>query len=135
MKQIFERRFLLLIFIVLFIIFFTTFVTGESEIGAWGINKTVGWAWDLTPINLLIFLSTSTIFLLLYSILTLLKYRTNKTLSIIQVILMVTIAIFYKPIGQYILFLLNFLSIIIFISNLIWVIKNRNNIFENKTSL
>lgn len=130
-NQTFQR-----LLIIIFIMFLLAFITSKNDIGTFGINKTVGWAWDLIPLNLAVFVSTSTIFLLMYFVLILLRIQTNRTFSVIQIVLIIAIALlyisiamFYNPMGQFIIFILNLLSIIIFVFNLVWIVRNRKKRF------
>lgn len=97
-------------------------MTSNGDMGTWGINKTVGWAWDLISINLYFFIFSSTLFVFTYLILVLLNYRINKILTSIQFLLMILIMILFMTISPLIILVLNILAIAIFFSNLVWII-------------
>lgn len=76
--------------------------------GITGINKTVGWAWDITSFIIpltLIYLST---YLTLY----LLKVKTNLILSILSIVLLIFCFKFYN-----LIFIFFISSILMFLSN------------------
>jgi hypothetical protein len=103
-------------------------IVQHIETQTWGINKTVGWAWDLTPIGWLVFILSSIAFFFFYLILILLKSKPNKTLSIIQVILIIIVGSLHKELGDGIIFLLNLLVGIIFLINIIVTITRKRKI-------
>ncbi|OXA76280.1 hypothetical protein B0A58_07735 [Flavobacterium branchiophilum NBRC 15030 = ATCC 35035] len=101
-------------FIFLFLISY--FVIGTIIInitGETGINKTVGWAWDLTsfiiPLSLIYFSTYSALFLM--------KIKTNMLFSILSILLLLFSVLFKNYITVF--FLISFL---IFLSNVIFSI-------------
>ncbi|MFA7445103.1 MAG: hypothetical protein WCY89_04090, partial [Flavobacteriaceae bacterium] len=87
-KIIFERGMFLIIFIPFIIL-----VIGLVEVEPYGINKTVGWAYEMPDLKIISvgFLSFSCIlFLVGYGILLFSRIKTNLKLSIIHFILFYT---------------------------------------------
>lgn len=66
--------------------------------GQAGLNKTVGWAYDLCGLSMLLAYLSSLLFTLIFGIVGLLRYQTNKILSIINILLLV----FSLPVTVYI---------------------------------
>lgn len=81
--------------------------------GIIGINKTVGWAWDLTnyifPLTIIYFSTYLTLYLL--------KVKTNLIISILSIVLLIFCFKFYNLID--ILFII---SILLFLSNCMYSI-------------
>jgi len=107
-----------LVFFIKFIFFLliSYFVIGTIIInitGQTGINKTVGWAWDLTsliiPLSIIYFSTYSTLFIL--------KIKTNMLFSILSILLLLFSVLFQNYIIVF--FLISFL---IFLSNVIFSI-------------
>ncbi|PDS21926.1 hypothetical protein B0A77_14745 [Flavobacterium branchiophilum] len=101
-------------FIFLFLISY--FVIGTIIInitGETGINKTVGWAWDLTSF----IIPLSLIYFSTYSALVLMKIKTNMLSSILSILLLLFSVLFKNYITVF--FLISFL---IFLSNVIFSI-------------
>ena len=127
-SKLFERK-----LFVLFILVQTIHLViniGKPNIGTWGINKTVGWAYDLTMPNLIITWTISLLFTLTYFALSIFKKKTNSIISIVHIITYGIILLTYKFLDEGIIFFLNFLSIIIFLVNVAWTLVCK----KNKTS-
>ncbi len=118
-RPFFRNRLVALLLIVLIVSIFVSNV----EVGTWGFSKTVGWAWDLTPINLFFFCCVTVMSLLFYAASALLTFRTNKTLVRIQFTLIASTALFFKTFDVFIVLVLNVLSLVIFIVSVLWVIR------------
>ena len=100
----------------IFFLLISYFVIGTIIInitGQTGINKTVGWAWDLTsfiiPLSIIYFSTYSTLFIL--------KIKTNMLFSILSILLLLFSVLFQNYITVF--FLISFL---IFLSNVIFSI-------------
>jgi hypothetical protein len=127
-KLVQKRMFLLIILMLMIIIYFGGIQTGY--------NRTLGWAWDL---SYWIFIITPILwftFLIGYGILALLKYWTNKNLSILHLILILLtfIAEDILTSDSRLTLTLMLTSSILFIMNFVWAIKNRNIRMTNKAS-
>jgi len=81
--------------------------------GEFGINKTVGWAWDLTSF----IIPLSIIYFSIYSTLLILKIKTNMLFSIISILLLLFSVLFQNYIIVFF-----FISFLIFLSNVIFSI-------------
>lgn len=117
-----QKRMLLLIILLLMI---STYFGGIGNIG---INKTVGWDWDIS--NWLFFskIGLWLIFIIGYGILTLLKYWTNKNLSKLHLVL-ITLTFVADDILNMdlrLILTLNVISALVFLMNFICSIRNRN---------
>ena len=120
-KLVQKRMFFLVIFLLVVSAFFGT----DKEIG---INKTVNWKWDL---SIWVFYMKSwswLIFGLVYGLLALLKYWTNKTLSIVHLVLLILIFLTDNILNSNLrlMVVLNITSFVMFFINVIWAIRNRN---------
>ncbi len=119
-KLVQKRMFLLIIMLLMISIYFGGIQTGY--------NRTLGWAYDF---SFWIFISKPFLwlaFLIGYGILALLRYWTNKKLSISHLILigLTFIAEDIVNSDSRLTLTLMLISIIVFVMNLIWTIKNRN---------
>lgn len=100
-----------------------------------GINKTVGWNW----IDLLIFYSPIIymylffLFIIVYSILALIKRLTNFLYSTIHTILIIASAVLFEKYYIQTLLLFNLLSVLIFVLNVYWSLT-QSNIQKLRTS-
>ena len=87
MKKIFTTKLFLVlltpIIIAIGLVFF-----GLITFETWGINKTVGWAWDITNFNLIQF-PMYILYLIIYGVLFAFKIKTQYRLSILHLILIV----------------------------------------------
>jgi len=91
---------------------------------SYGINKTVGWAWDISNYSPIVFLLSFYIFLLVYGITALTKKQTNLTLSLLHM-LVISISAFLMEFNNVKeLMILNYLSVVFFILNFLWIISN-----------
>jgi hypothetical protein len=84
----------------------------------YGINKTVGWAFNITEFSPLIFLFSFYIFLFVYGIFALSKKETNMTISIGHVIIISISAILLENSNNGFLTICNCISIILFLLNM-----------------
>lgn len=122
-KIVTTKMFLVLLIPLFFLIIFFWFNFGSSE--TWGMNKTVGWAWDLSNFNFIHF-PLYLLFLLGYLLLFILKIKTQFTLSAIHLFaIVIPLLIFSNPKYVYITFYSTILSLLIFVANIILSIKNR----------
>ncbi len=120
--DLFQKRMFLLILLIY--IFFSLF-TGQKE---FGINKTVGWAFDFyETMSPLIFIFLFFLFFILYSIIAICKWRTNKTLSMIHIVTILISIYFFEIYRIGFLQFCNFLSILIFLTNIISSFINRKS--------
>ena len=132
MKTLIEKiNIKLLPFFVLLGTFFA--VVSHIETGTWGINKTVGWAWDFSPIGWLIFMFSSIAFFFFYLILKFLKSKPNQTLSIIQALLFIIIVGLQEKLGNSSVCLLNLLTGIVFLLNVVVTLTRKRKIDDPYT--
>ena len=89
----------------------------------YGINKTVGLAYDITEFSPLIFLFSFYIFLFIYGILALSKKETNLAISIVHTIMIIVSAILLENSNNGFLMIFNCISIIVFILNMFKSLK------------
>jgi hypothetical protein len=121
--EIFERKlFILFILIQTFILLINI---GKPSVEIWGINRTVGWAYDLTLPNLIITWSISLLFTLIYFALSIFKKKTNRIISVVHIVAYGITLFAYKFLDEGIIFLLNLLSIIIFLINVTWTLVSK----------
>ncbi|MGS2727148.1 hypothetical protein ACU8DI_11115 [Psychroserpens sp. BH13MA-6] len=115
-----KRMFLLTLF--LFVLF--GFFGGNQNIE---INKTIGWAWDLTGWSFFLKAYFLPSFLMGYGILAILKYTTNEALSFTHLSIILLIFIFDQTASISIVMFdtLYLISCITFLYNFIWSIRNR----------
>lgn len=120
-NETFKRKSLLLVLIAIILIISVT----QIEVGVWGMNKTVGWAWDISNL----FWSTlGFAFIIIpafYLILFFFKIKINKSLSIVQLSLLLLTLLSFTGMDSRLTFLLTILSLVVFITNLIWIIVKR----------
>ncbi|KGO79298.1 hypothetical protein Q762_14480 [Flavobacterium cauense R2A-7] len=120
--NLFQKRMFLLVLLIY--IFFIFFIMPKD----YGINKTVGWAWDFYEFySPLIFISLFYLFFIFYSIIALCKWKTNKTISIVHFITILISIYFFEFYSFGFLQLCNFLSILLFLINIIWSFINRQS--------
>lgn len=89
----------------------------------YGINKTVGLAFDITEFSPLIFLFSFYIFLFIYGILALSKKETNLAVSIVHTIMIIVSAILLENSNNGFLMIFNCISIIVFLLNMFKSLK------------
>ena len=98
----------------------------ENNTVGWGVNKTVGWAWDLYNFTPFLCFIVLVIFLLWYTILWILSARLNKLVSIFNLVTLLTFFIvlpFDRLINIWIIALAAVsLSILLFMTNAIFAI-------------
>jgi hypothetical protein len=128
-KLVQKRMFLLMILSLVFFGYFG----GIQNVG---ISKTVGWSWDITS---WLFFAKSyflPIYIVGYGILALLKYWTHKNLSKTHLILVILTFVLDEilTIGLQLIVILNLISMIVFILNFVWAIRNRNFKMTKKAS-
>jgi len=110
----------------IFLLMISTYFGGNEQIG---INKTINWQWDIS--NWIFFMKgwTYLIPVIGYGIITILKYWTNKLLSILHLVLLSLVFlaedILYMDLR--LIVMLNILSMVVFILNVIGTIRNRNH--------
>lgn len=112
--------------VILFII--ASVVVLEKIDENFGVSKTVGWAYDWIFFNFVICFLSCVLFFIIYSIIALLKFKTNKTISLAHLILIIIVAYLYKILDVRISLFLNLLSIILFLVNIGWSIIKRKQI-------
>ena len=131
LSRLIRKRMFFLVFLILIIF---SILRGYSTIG---INRTVGWAWDISNWIFYVKYGTWLLFLIGYGILALLKINTNLSLSILHLISILIILIC----GEYINYLLiiilslNLISIIVFFTNIFLSIRHRNKKEPNDASI
>ena len=105
-----------------FLVLITTtilFLLGGTNVSNFGINKTVGWQWDIA--NWLPFIKAPSmmVVLVVYGVLMVLKKETNTSLSISHLVMIWILGlldIFYSTESKYIFFLY-IVSLLIFVVN------------------
>ncbi len=136
LNKLFKKRNLIIILLnLILVILGFTFFEGNNpsemnEIGTIGFNKTVSWEYDYTNFLLVLKYSSLFIFLLGYGILALTKYFPNLKLSILHLVIIVATFILYDVLksNAFILILINLISFLIFIVNIIYIM----NLFKNR---
>ena len=128
-SEIFERKLFVLFILVLTVILVINI--GKPTVETWGINKTVGWAYDLTVPNLMITCVISLLFTLTYFTLSIFKKKTNRIISVVHIVAFSFILLAYKFLDEGTIFFLNSISIIIFLVNVTWTLVSKKN---HKTS-
>jgi|UniRef100_UPI0040494A72 hypothetical protein len=120
-KLVQKKMFLLAIFLLMV----STYFGGNEQLG---INKTVNWQWDIS--NWIFFVKgwTYLIPVIGYGIIAILKYWTNKFLSILNLVLLslVFLAEDILYLDLRLIVMLNIISIVVFLLNAICTIRNRN---------
>ena len=120
MKKLFTQKLFLLLMVPLvvtlsFLLFFWDIITT----GTWGINKTVGWAWDITNFIYFPFLLYF-IYLLGYGICYFLKIKTDYWLSLLHFVLILVSILFFSATRYYFfIFSLTCIGFIVFLVNII----------------
>ena len=119
-KLVQKRMFLLIIMVLMISIYFGGIQTGY--------NRTLGWAYDISFWVFIIKPFLWLAFLIGYGVLALLRYWTNKKLSISHLILigLTFIAEDILDSDSRLILTLMLISTIVFVINFIWTIKNRN---------
>lgn len=126
-----SKMFYILLFpLLLFILFLilSMIFSNSPIIGTYGLNKTVGWAWDITNTTILIY-PLYLFYLLGYGIITLLKYKTNYIISIAHLIsILICIIPLGNPIFEIIKLFSILLGLILFFVNIILAFKTNKTI-------
>ncbi|CAM4245431.1 hypothetical protein [Zobellia nedashkovskayae] len=124
-KLVQKKMFLLAIFLLMV----STYFGGNEQMG---INKTVNWQWDIS--NWIFFIKgwTYLISVVGYGIIAILKYWTNKFLSILHLVLLSLVFLTEDILCMdlRLIVMLNIISIVVFLLNVIWTIRNRNRNVE-----
>lgn len=107
--------FLLKFTVILIVAFYIAMFIDSKTFGEFGINKTVGWAWDLISLIFALFY----IYIATYITLFLLKVKTNLIFSILSIILLV-LTLFFTLSNNSMFFITFTTSILFFISNFIY---------------
>lgn len=127
MENLFTTKLFLVLLTPIIVVVGLVFL-GIIAIETWGINKTVGWAWDFTNFNLVQF-PLYILFLLSYGTLSILRIRTQFTISIIHVLLIaLSLLTFSYQNYSYLTLCFSILSSLFFITNISLSIKNRKSI-------
>lgn len=120
MKKLFTNKLFLLLMVPLVVVLtFLLFFWGIITTGRWGINKTVGWAWDITNFIYLPFLLYF-VYLLGYGIFYFLKIKTHYGFSLAHFVLIVLSWVYFTTTSYYYLvFLLTCIGFLLFVLNII----------------
>lgn len=113
------------VFALFFVLLALIFMASQVEIGTWGLNKTVGWAWDLMPINLFLLVGNAVVFVLMVALSLGLSFRMNKSVSMLQAILIIAACTSLMSWNAFLILGMNGFLIVLFFVNLIWTIKRR----------
>lgn len=96
----------------------------DEPIGTYGVNRTIGWAWDYCEINLL---GATALLVCLFGYMALwtIKARVNKVVSILHAAsILVGLIVYFKALQQLILskysFWISIISILLFLANAIF---------------
>lgn len=129
-----KNLFLVLLSPILLLLMY--FLFDKNTVANWGVNKTVGWAWDITDF-IFIYFPLYLLFLISYGILFVFKIKTHLTISIIH-ILLITIPILtfsnYNNNYNYVTFYSIVLSVVFFITNIMISLKNRKYDFGRRNN-
>ena len=122
---LFQRRMVIVLFLIYILM---NLLTHFKSIG---VNKTVGWAFDLSYFSLSIFSFSFYVFLLAYGILALTKKETNMTFSVVHVIIICLSIILLEKAQLDLLMMFNCLSIVVFLINMFKSLKTLNQSAHN----
>lgn len=109
----FQKRMVIILFLIFILI--NLFAKNYKH---YGINKTVGWAFDITEFSPVIFLFSFYSFLIVYGILALSKKETNLKISIAHTIIISVSTILLENSNNGFLMIFNCISIIVFLLNM-----------------
>lgn len=123
LRYFFQKRVVIMLFLIFILINLFT-----KSYKHYGINKTVGWAFDITEFSALIFLFSFYIFMFFYGIFTLSKKETNLTISIGHTIIISISAILVENGNSEFLMICNCISIILFLLNIFKSLKKHQTI-------
>jgi hypothetical protein len=70
-------------------------ISGTGAIGTWGVNKTVGWAWDFADTASLLSILSMLLFVIGYAILGIVGMKLNKIVSIIHLCLLFALPVIW----------------------------------------
>ncbi len=98
-----------------------------------GINKTVHWQWDISNWVLQLKSWTWLLFGIGYGIVALLGHSTNKTLSIIHLVILLLLLLVNSTLQAdvAIIVILQIIALVVFFVNLLWTINNRSKRGKN----
>lgn len=124
-KTLFLSPLIAVITTILAIIVFVL-ISGSGVVGTWGVNKTVGWAWDFADTASLLSIVSILLFVIGYMVLWILGMRLNKIVSIIHLCMLFALPVVWMVERINYEYLLTFLTalggIIFLISNTIFAI-------------
>lgn len=122
-KKLFTHKmFLLLLFPILFLAIAVFVIVNTADMETWGMNKTVGWTWDIANSNFIQFFLYP-VYLFGYGLLFLFKVRTNYRLSLLHFgLIIISAVIFSYSSLSFVTFCLTFLSFLVFITNIVYSI-------------
>ena len=117
-RYFFQKRMVIILFLIFILINLFT-----KNYKHYGINKTVGWAFDITEFSPLVFLFSFYSFVFVYGTLALSKKETNLTISIAHVIIISISTILLENSNTGFLMIFNCISIIVFLLNMFKSLK------------
>ncbi len=123
------KMFLILLFPALVMaLFLLLFLLTQNSIETYGVNKTVGWAYDLTNLYFLAF-PLYIVYLFIYGLLFLSKIRTNYVFSVLHfTMLVIGFMHFDNYFFNYIKVFAIVISLVFFVINLILSFVNRKKL-------
>lgn len=99
-------------------------------VGTWGVNKTVGWAWDITNFAPLVFIPVLIICLLGYCIMWMFKLKVNKVIALLNLsFLLLALGLIFS----YISFIMSLNALVMAIVNFTFGVTVK--MYEKKKSL
>jgi hypothetical protein len=111
------------VFLIVLIVFIMFNIFSKFE----GLNKTIGWGWnlfnDLLFISPYIYIFLFYLFLVVYASLTITKKETNKFYSILHLVIISVSAFILENYHWEILLFLNLISSSVFLLNVYWSLK------------
>ncbi|EJL59836.1 hypothetical protein PMI10_04022 [Flavobacterium sp. CF136] len=122
-RYFFQKRMVIILFLIFILINLFT-----KNYKHYCINKTVGWAFDITEFSLLIFLFSFYSFLFVYGIFALSKKETNLTISIGHAIIISVSAALLDNNNNGFLMIFNCISIIVFLLNMFKSLKTHKKL-------
>lgn len=120
LRYLFQKRVVLILLLIFILVNLFT-----KNYKHYGINKTVGWAFDITNFSPAIFLFSFYSFLLCYALLALNKKETNLLFSILHVLIISISAMLLETRNNGFLTIFNIISIILFLVNIFKSLKKR----------
>ena len=134
-RRLFTKNlFLVLLSPILLLLIY--FLFNQNKVETWGVNKTVGWAWDITDF-IFIYFPLYLLFLISYGILSAFKIKTHLTISIIHILLIMTPILTFNNYNYnyiHVTFYSIVLSVVFFITNIIISLKNRKYDFGTRNN-